>query len=82
MAKLYIEKYYDQSGREHTVKYEQSFHSFVIYVDGLFHARAFDRLQLRDKINALVTENNWSAIKPQKKYPAHADQANSGVMNG
>lgn len=61
------EKYYDPSGREHTVKSEWSFGSFVIYVDGEFYATADDRLDRRETIDELVKNRFWSGTKPRNK---------------
>ena len=67
MAKQDIEKYYDQRGGEHTVKSEWSFGSFIIYVDGVFHTRADDRLEKREIIDDLVKYKQWSETKPRKR---------------
>ena len=54
-----IEKYYEPSGREHTVKSEWSFGLYRIYVDGEFYANADDRLDKRETIDELVRYKLW-----------------------
>ena len=71
-----IEKYYEPSGREHTVKSEWSFGLYRIYVDGEFYANADDRLDKRETIDELVKYKLWS----EKKYSARACKPISGVI--
>lgn len=62
-----IEKYYEPSGREHTVKSERSFGLYRIYVDGEFYANADDRLDKRETIDELVKYKLWSETKARKR---------------
>lgn len=61
-----IEKYYEPSGRQHTVSTEWSLGSFVIYVDGKFYATADDRLDKRETINELVKQRMWLETRPRQ----------------
>ncbi|MCH5165625.1 MAG: hypothetical protein J1G01_04420 [Clostridiales bacterium] len=67
MASQEIEKYYEPSGREHTVRSEWISGCFVIFVDGEFYANADDRLDKRETIDELVKYKMWSATKPLKR---------------
>lgn len=67
MAQQEIEKYYESSGREHTVKSEWNFGCYAIYVDGEFYCNADDRLDKRETIDELVKYKMWSATKPRKR---------------
>lgn len=66
MARQEVEKYYEPSGKVHTVKSEWNFGLYSIYVDGEFYANADDRLEVRETINELVKYKLWSATKPPK----------------
>lgn len=73
MARQEIRKFYEPSGKEHTVKSEWNFGCFAIYVDGVFYANADDRLDVIETIDELVRYKLWSETKPRKsKTPPRA----------
>lgn len=67
MAQQEIEKYYEPSGREHTVRSEWNFGSYRIYVDGELYTNADGRLEKRETIDELVKYKLWSDTKPCKR---------------
>lgn len=62
-----IEKYYDEHGKQHTVKTCCNRGCFSLFVDGAFHCFCDSSSEKRETISELVDARNWSATRPKRQ---------------